>query len=428
MLQGAAVGIRRLEKCYEEARKLAPSDPGAPLPPEEARKLDRVLDCVKLELVSMTAGRILPVARRWIRVFEEQLAKTSETLGARGWTLSKELKSFVTDPRLHLKKKLFNYAYDLARGKIGLNEYLSKGSAALTTSLRTNLRTIYQDWVLLAVLEHLGRRGGVLIYPEHRVLGLERSGRQRAGTIPPNAAVSLPRGELSFFLEAPRPLGWEDTSDLRRYWKLYVTLRPDIMVYGGMVDNMVLPGDTPGIRRPDVIIECKELSDWYRRSRDLRGPFAEPISAEEWRARWIEGLWTGLADILGVEKRYGGTEDRRRSVRVREPRLVILYKEFYKPRSMILVSRARSPRSVKAFLEEHGVMVVDGVGFDAGRLEGVADLLETYARRTLPPRSVLEAWVRRVVEELGVSENRVVEAVIHLLDKHRGELVKLLKA
>jgi len=422
------LGLERLRRCYEEARRLAPPEPGAPLPPGRARRLDSVLDCVKTELVRLVASRELPAARRWIRVFEEQLERSSKALGARGWTLSKELKSFVSDPRLHLKKKLFNYAYDLARGKISLDEYLSRGSSALRTSLRTNLRTIYQDWVLLSVLEHLGRRGAVLIYPEHRVLSLERSGRQRAGTIPPNAAVSLPSGELSFFLEAPRPLGWEDTSDLRRYWKLYVTLRPDIMVYGGMVENMVLPGDTPGIRRPDIIIECKELVDWYRRTRDLRGPFTEPLSGEEWRARWIEGLWKGLADILGVERKYVLEEGGRKSMRVKEPRLVVLYKEFYNPGSMVLVSRARTPRSIRRFLEDRGVLVIDGVGFNGGKLEGLASLLEKYARRSLPARSMLDSWARRLAEELGVDEERVAEAILRILEQHRGELIRLLQA
>ena len=65
--------MERLERCYERARRLAPPEPGAPLPAEKARRLDEVLDCVKLELVSLVAGRSLPWARRWIRVFEEQL-------------------------------------------------------------------------------------------------------------------------------------------------------------------------------------------------------------------------------------------------------------------------------------------------------------------------------------------------------------------
>jgi hypothetical protein len=90
---------------------------------------------------------------------------------------------------------------------------------------------------------------------------LERSGRQRLASIPPDAIIETGYGALSFFLEAPRLIAWEDTGDLRRAWKLYKAMRLDILVYGGRIMNILDEGDDPPIRRPDVIIKCKELED-----------------------------------------------------------------------------------------------------------------------------------------------------------------------
>jgi len=345
---------------------------------------EALLDAVRDALVEEAAGEGLEVALRWVGVFLGELDRAAAAIGARGWSFPRELKSFLEDPRMHLRKKLFNYAFDLARGRIGPGEFLRKGEAAVRTSLKTNMRSIYQDWVFAALLTLLGEGWGArLVYPETRVVALERTGKQRAGSIPPNAVVSLPRGELSFFLEAPRPLGWEDPRDLERTWRLYVAPRPDVLVYSGMVLDIARPDSDPPVERPDVIIECKEQGDWFTRVRDLRGPGSAPMRASEWRARWLRGLEEGLADVLGVDR--GSLRDfasgRSRSLRVPEHRLLLLYREVYRPRRLYLVSRARLPGGLRGELESEGVIVVDGVEIgDRGGLEGLAGELAGIAR------------------------------------------------
>ncbi|GAB6148752.1 hypothetical protein [Stetteria hydrogenophila] len=345
---------------------------------------ERLLDEVRDLIVDAVVGRgEIERAREWAGILEAELSRAARLLGAAGWSYSRELRSFLEDPRLHLRKKLFNYVFDLARGRLGVEELARRGAAAVRTSLRTNLRSIYQDWVLAVILSGLGERGGRLVYPETGVVLLERSGRQRSGSIPPNAVVRLPRGEVSLFLEAPRPLGWEDSSDLRRSWRLYTTLRPDILVYPGRVLDIAAPDRDPPVLRPHTIIECKELPDWFERSRDLRGPLAEPMSAAEWRARWLRGLEDGLADVLGVDRRSveALAEGRARSLRVKEHRLVLLYKETFKPERMHLVSRARLPREVRLDLESNGVTVHDGVEMgDREALQGLVEEVEEVAR------------------------------------------------
>jgi hypothetical protein len=344
---------------------------------------ERILDEIRDYIVDLSVGRgEIERAKVWASRLEAELSRAAKLLGAVGWSYSRELKSFLEDPRLHLKKKLFNYVFDLARGRISVEELVRRGSTAVRTSLRTNLRSIYQDWVVAAILAGLGERGGRLVYPETGVILLERSGRQRTGFIPPNAVVRLPRGEVSLFLEAPRPLGWEDSIDLRRSWRLYTVLRPDILVYPGRVLDIAAPEKDPPIIRPHTIIECKELPDWFERSRDLKGPLAKPMDAVEWRARWLKGLQEGLADILGVDRGSveALAEGRGRSIRVKEHKLILLYKETFKPERFHLVSRSKLPRDVRVDLESNGIEVHDGVELgDRKALDGLIDELENLA-------------------------------------------------
>jgi hypothetical protein len=59
----------------------------------------------------------------------------------------------------------------------------------------------------------------------------------------------------------------------------------------------------------------------------------------------------------------------------------VLYKRFYEPRTMVLVSRAPVPSDVKKWLEGEGIHVIDNVGFNVEALAPIADVLEEEARR-----------------------------------------------
>ena len=345
----------------------------------------------------------LKMAMDWVEKLEEAVEECKRNLRVQGVTFSKELKSFVENPENHLKKKLFIYTHDLARGKMELAEYIRKSAAALRTSFRTNLRTAYQSWVLLEILSLMGEFGGRIVYPEYNFIPIDRAGKQRSGIIPPNVIMYISgRGYISFFVEAPRPVGWEDTSDLSRSWRLYTALRPDFMVYGGMVTNILDESKDPPIARPDVIIECKELEDWYLRTRDIRGPFTKPLTAEEWRSKWIEGLWTGLADALGVKSPSEAKSfvEEKKTLRVREPKLLKLYMNFYNPKEMYLVSRARVPGDVRDYLERDGIIVVDNVGFGGKRLRKLAESLLKHCKRGSSIKIEFSGDEARILEEL----------------------------
>jgi hypothetical protein len=422
-------GRDRLEELAGRLAKLVSTDTGIPrFTPEAEKVLEEVKDCI-VSSYSREVGE----AVEWLNRLMEAVGRLSKQLGLAGFTFPREFRSFSEDPQAHLRKKLFNYVYDLARGRMSVEEFWRRATAAVRTSLRTNMRTAYQLWGLATIMGHLADMGYILVYPEHRFLSFDRSGKQRLGIIPPNAVLArLSRGYLSIFHEAPRPLGWEDTSDLKRIWSLYTALRPDAMVYGGMVMNMVDLSSSPPIKRPDVIIEFKELSDWYVRVRDLKGYFRKPLTAEEWRSKWLAGLFEGLADIMGVQRRV--VEEKAAEgapLRLREYQLVKLYAKTYRPRHMVLVSRTTLPGDVRRSLEEDGVTVVDGVYFSPEKLRPVAELLDRVAGVrggeklviTLPPdvaRMLEEARALLGMQSIEDTLRAAVEALLERASVGRG--------
>lgn len=399
------------------------------------RKLYEQLSSLSMEakklFVECLLKESLNEAREWIDLFNKELERAAKAIGAIGWLFSKEFRSFLVDPEAHLIKKLFIYFHDVLRGRISLEEFEEKGRAAIRTSLRTNMRSLYQNWGLAAILESLGRNyNAKILYPEHKYVSLERSGKQRTGTIPPNIILKLSNGgELSFFLEAPRPVSWADTHDLQRVWKLYTTLRPDLLIYGGRIMNILDLSSEPPIKRPNIVLEFKELEDWYVRIRDLRGPFIKRLSAEEWRSRWVRGLWEGLADVLGV-KREVLEEDKKlpaAALRVHETKLIQLYKAVYKPDKMLLVCRAKMPENIASELESVGIIVYHDVGFDASALEPVADEIARFSKR-VEPVYITSTEIRKILGIDRVDESKLLEALVKFLKMKREEFKRFLES
>jgi len=395
--RGVAKAIKCVEKCLDDTSKLAYC----------------FIDCY--------LGYSISEAYSWVRELEFMSKKVMELYGFKKILYSREFRSFIEDPFKHLGKKLFIYTHDFLRGKLKLEEYAEKSMQAINTSLRTNMRSLYQNWCILALLFKIYSRGAVVVYPEHNVLSLERSGKQKLRWIPPNIIIDVSGyGSLSFYVEAPRPLAWGDTSDLRETWKLYTALRPDLMIYGGRVYDIVKLDSTPPVKKPDLIIEFKELPDWYKRVRDVKGPLAKPLSAEEWRTRWIEGLWDGLADVLGVSR--GEAIERlgeRRGVRLTEAKVVELYYSVYRPDEMFLISKHKVPPEVAEELASYNIIVVDNIGFNPEKLEYVVVEILKYAK---PPREyviktndeelakILFA-IKRLWEERVINKNKVLDLI-----------------
>jgi len=403
---------------YKEIRKSFPGWRRARIDRRLSEKLTQDLEVLKKLFIEEVLGDQLKLASDWSLQLKRVLEMIHERLGVSNVVFPRELRSFLEDPQAHLRKKLFIYAMDLARRRLKVSAFEEKGRRAIQTSLQTNLRSIYQSWVFLTILYHLAERGGKLIYPECGYLSLERSGKQRLSSIPPNAIIETPRGSLSFFLEAPRPIAWEDTEDLKRVWKLYRAMRPDILVYGGRVMDILDGGLDPPIKRPDVIIEVKELEDWHKRVRELRSIDRAP-SAEEWRWMWLQGLWRGLGRELGARTEPEKlVEISKKKLKLKEPDLIKVYMKVYQPKEMILVTRCASPRDVRERLEEAGVKVVDDVGFDQGRLIEISEEIMNFSISSndlLILEGDLVKLIREKSKALGKRPEELLREIVEML-------------
>ena len=418
----------RIKHLIDEARSLVRVSGGRI---NAGPRGEEVLDEIKTIVVHYYSRDYMGYVYNWIHTFLRDARRAADLLNAGGWLLPKEFKSFISGPESHLRKKLFQYTIDLVRGKLTIEEYLSKSRSAITTSIRTNMRSLYQSWVFSAILVNLASMGARIIYPEHGYILIERTGRQRSGGIPPNLILKMHGGEVSFFLEAPRPVGWGDSKDLRRAWSLYTSLRPDMLVYGGRVMDIVdLEGGGPPIKRPNIIIECKELDEWYNRVRYLRGPLARPLTAEEWFSRWLDGLMDGLAEVLNIGRSsVHPLLSKKASVRVREYQLVRLYKETFRPDKMILVSRVTIPDGIRSSLESDGITIVDGVEMgDAGSLSMVAKAIREYVT-PVDGESLIIDEVLRLIESRGITVDRrlLSKAIRKVLYDRIDEVIKAIE-
>ena len=421
--------VSRFLDKHDPKRKFSFKDKGL------ESKFLKMLDRMKVSFVREKLNGEIGVAKRWIRIFRKAVDELYVSLGLEHKPLySREFASFLENVEHHLTKKLVFYIYDLLREKLDVNEFVEKAGAAITTSLKTNLRTLYQNWVFVSVLKNLSELGAQLIYPEIKYLLLTRAQQQKLATMPPNAIIATNRGYLSFFIEIPRPIAWGDSKDLERVWKLYTSLRPDICVYGDKVmDALDLSGEI-AIKRPDVIIECKELEDWYKRRRDLRGPFAEIMSVEKWRTKWIRGLYDGLADAAGfIMKTTKKKKEKQKVIYLSDPEIVKLYQRVYRPKKFYLVSRSKVPKHIRSDLEDNGITVIDGVGFNYKRIKQLAESLVKIAKKKSIKTHIglseeTSEALRHLAQKLGLPESKldeVIKILVRYALKNLSELKEL---
>ena len=369
---------------------------------------------LKEEFVDYVIQGKIKDAYDWISNLYVVLDELKEKMNIKGWMFSREMKSFIENPRKHLVKKLFLYFHDLVRGRITAEEFLAKGKQAINSSFGSNMRSIYQTWGFSSILLQLAEKGFKLSYPEHGYISFDRTGKQKSGTIPPNAVVSDSLGRsYSFFLEAPRPIAWEDNNDLERVWKLYSTLRPDMMIYKGFyIDIVDLTGEIP-IKRPNYVIEFKELDDWWKRWRYLKG--YKPLSGNEWRARWIKGLYEGLADVLGANTKDEMPEFvEEKGKRIREYKIINLYKSIYNPDKGVVISRTKVDEKVVEELEKDNILVINETEFSPKKLYPIVDELlsntqvnvdykELAYEFAMERREEFMQWLNERFKKLGVN-------------------------
>ncbi len=393
----------------------------------ERQKILEATDELREKFIhTIISDQILIEAKNWVSILIDKINSLKENGIIEGVTLAREFRSFLEDPIAHLKKKIFIYTFNLISGNLSLIDFIDRAGAAIRTSLRTNMRSTYQTWIFLVLISKLIENNGRIVYPEHGYIYIERNARQKIGILPPNCIVEFNGGKrLSLFIEVPRPLSWHDSSDLRKVWKFYVALRPDFMIYGGSQMNIAEPENSPPIKRPNIIIECKELSDWYKRVRDLRGWWTKALSAEEWRMLWLKGLWEGLADAMGVkakDKLVKEVSIERRGLRMKEYKLVQIYKKFYNPDSMILITRTKIPNEIKCDIENSGLIVYDNIEFNEEKLTEAVNLLKKYGKATYRSKNLIDIIKEKY--QLNFEDKIIEKAILSLIEEHFEDFMK----
>ena len=73
------------------------------------------------------------------------------------------------------------------------------------------------------------------------------------------------------------------------------------------------------------------------------------------------------------------TIEEKKTIKLTDQQIVMLYKSVYKPDNMLVISRARVPSYVKSKLEDHGITIIDDVRFEHNRLKEAINYLYKIA-------------------------------------------------
>ncbi|MEM1555276.1 MAG: hypothetical protein QXM54_01925, partial [Desulfurococcaceae archaeon] len=126
----------------------------------------------------------------------------------------------------------------------------------------------------------------------------------------------------------------------------------------------------------------------------------------------LVGLWSNLAEVLGARRKEYSKKIVLRGLRIREVKIVELYRSIYSPRSMILVSKEKIPDDVRFELESHNIEVVHGVGFREELLKPVVNRMLDYAKET-------GEYVIRIYDK------ELAELIIKLKELWENKLIEL---
>ena len=222
--------------------------------------------------------------------------RVKEVYSIEGIVHSPEFGKFLKDYLEHLGHLLLVPVLDLARGEVNLESFRQTGLRSVKMSIQINLRTLYQNFVVLSILVNFSPLEPEIIFPGQDYIMLKRrvKGEKK---LKPNFVIEANGKKYSFFVEAL--LGFSGGP------------RPDIMIYARHIEDIWRPNEVGGIVPPDMIIECKEVQGWYERK--------SSSSIDAWWAEFYQ--------------RVGGIV-RNNKVKVNELQIVKAYKEIYQPKEI----------------------------------------------------------------------------------------------
>ena len=325
--------------CWERsARRLIDFVGNYPEVEHETRRgkdFERLKTDLERSFLECEFSREIHQVREEISQYRRICRRVEEVYGIEGIFHSKMFARFLKDYLKHIGSKL--PVLDLARKRVTLESFEKTGLQGVKRSIQTNLRTLYQNFALLSILVNFSPREPEIIFPHHDYIDLRRRARGEK-KLKPNFIIDANGKKYSFFVEGL--LGFSGGP------------RPDIMVYTRYIEDIRRPNEVGRIVPPDIIVECKEVQEWYKRERSSR--------IDSWWAEFYQ--------------RAGGTV-RKNKVSVNELQIIKVYKEIYQPKEMFLVSKVDVPLQIKESLEEDGIKVIKNTSFIENRLNEINECL-----------------------------------------------------
>jgi hypothetical protein len=260
---------------------------------------------------------------------------------------TKQLSHFLEDPMNHIIDVFMKKAFNLISMGVDVDKFASSINLTIKKCIDVNFKMIFQNFVALSIPYNLHSHNPKIVYPKNGWIILSRKGVQNNDSLPPNYVLEIDGRRFSFFIEAPRPIDWSRKVRKSSKIPLHAAPRPDIMIYRGFVKNILKNKDRRVkmdsiIKRPYIIIECKEVEGWWKSSRLSKG---------------IRNLTNGeLENVKALD-------------------VVEVYQSLYRPKKAFVVSMVKAPRGVKYKLGLRGIETIDDTGFNPFMLSTLSNAL-----------------------------------------------------
>jgi len=289
----------------------------------------------------------IEVIRKYIYTYDDFCEDVKEILNSPYIIHSKQLSSFLEDPKEHIIKTLVSKSYKLILDGVNIEQFNSIINLTVKKCMESNLKLIFQNFVALSIPYNLHSHEINIIYPNNKWIILSRKGFQNNHSLSPNYVLEIDGERFSFFIEAPRPI--ERSKRVKRGSKIPLNAapRPDIMIYHRWVRN-ILPRRSSSrsmkmlIKRPLIIVECKETEGWWKKIRFSKG---------------IRNLTNGDMNNVGALD------------------VIDVYLSLYKPKKMFVVSKVKVPRGVKYRLSLRGISTIDDTDFNPFKLSPLSNYI-----------------------------------------------------
>lgn len=235
------------------------------------------------------------LSNSYIKVEEE----VTKALGVESISTPSSLHWFLRDPVDGLVRELFDPLFDLLKGKVDIQTFEERASRNIEASFGPLYRSGYEKWVMLSLVKLLeadkafrvslpefsteeeGMMGAtsteeeVPAPQESKRLSFDHT-REEQFTIPDLIAHSTKieryvaiRTQLADALCKAKVVSekreWYPVSSIKKEYGP-VVIWPDMLVnIGDRPEDIALIADTGRISRPDMIIECMEQKDWFKK-------------------------------------------------------------------------------------------------------------------------------------------------------------------